>query len=96
MLIVALRVIDCHAYAGHGDTNSFNALAGPAILREVIGIRLIRMKIRSRVVYALEKLLSLRLALGQRDNGRYREFHEFPLPLLIGNLILLSDPSLTL
>ena len=83
VLIVALH-INCHAYAGHGDTDSFNALTDAASVREIIDITIIRMKCRSGVVYALEKLLALPLALGQHGpSGRHREFHEIPIPPLL-------------
>ena len=93
VLIVALHIIEHHAYAGHGDTDSSDALADTPSLRDAIETRLLHMTHRSRVVFALEKLLALPFDLGRHEhNGRYREFHEIPIPLLIGTLEPLIRP----
>ena len=44
VLSVALHIIEHHAYAGHGDTDSFDALADTPSLRDAIETWLVRMK----------------------------------------------------
>ena len=44
VLIVALHIIEHHAYAGHGDTDPFDALVDSPSLRDAIESTLIHMK----------------------------------------------------
>ena len=94
VLLAALHIIRNYAYAGHGEADSFDQMATLPSLQTALEQHRDKMAKQIRTVYVLEKLLLQPFDLGRHEhNGRAREFHELPIPRLIGAVGLLIPPT---
>ena len=99
-LLVALFIMENYAYAGHGESDSFDHMADWPTLQAALDQRKDEILKHIRTVYTLEKLCDYPFDSGRHaHNGRSRLLQELLIPTLItavGPLILATvEPMLT-